>query len=204
MLILAAIASVFCAQIFAQRIAPSNDYVKCYSCNGAGKQKCTMCMGMGGSGNGMYYRACAYCRGAGVVKCGSCGGYGAVRYNNDEEECTLKIASSEEVGSDDYYSTGKTKAKSNSGGSTNGYYVGGGYNSGYGSGSSVSSGSSSSSTYTTCKTCGGTGRCTTCNNAGGSWEYTGYYTGENTRTWITCPSCNNLKRCYMCLGRGKY
>ena len=72
-----------------------------------------------------------------------------------------------------------------------GGYSGGGYDGG------------SSSSYTTCRICGGSGVCTSCNGRGGEWRSSGYYTGSGSQTWINCPSCNGSKRCFNCHGTGK-
>lgn len=74
---------------------------------------------------------------------------------------------------------------------------GGGYIEDYGT-------PSPSSTYTTCRTCGGSGVCTSCGGKGGEWRDTGYYTGSGSKSWIACPSCNGNKRCFNCHGTGRY
>lgn len=66
-----------------------------------------------------------------------------------------------------------------------------------------SSNSTPSSTYSTCRICGGSGICTSCNGSGGSWQDTGYYTGSGNKSWISCGSCNGNKRCFNCHGTGK-
>mgnify|MGYP002678529065 FL=1 len=70
--------------------------------------------------------------------------------------------------------------------------------SGYSSGSSSSSGRSS----TRCRSCGGTGLCTTCNGQGGYWEEVGYLTGTPNKKYITCPVCRGTKHCGVCRGVG--
>lgn len=184
--------------ISAHPLKPSgNDYIRCSSCNGRGRQQCAICMGMGGSGNGMYYRACWACRGAGVIQCGTCKGAGVIQYESDES--TLKIARG-----DDYYSSGnqgshsKSTTQSRNGGSySGGGYYGGGYSSG-----SSGSGSSRGSTKITCSGCGGTGACTACGGQGYWYADTGYYTGESITKKITCGSCNGTRRCGVCHGTG--
>lgn len=70
-------------------------------------------------------------------------------------------------------------------------------------GTSSSSGRSNSSTYTTCRVCGGTKKCTSCHGKGGEWRNTGYYTGSGNNSWINCPSCKGSRRCFNCNGTGK-
>lgn len=66
-----------------------------------------------------------------------------------------------------------------------------------------SSNNGGGSTYTTCRICGGTGKCTSCHGDGGHYADTGYYTGSGNRSWISCPSCNGSTRCFNCHGSGK-
>lgn len=69
---------------------------------------------------------------------------------------------------------------------------------------SINGGSSSgSSTYSTCRICGGTGVCTTCNGKKGSWHDTGYYTGSGNHSWIDCGVCHGTGRCFNCHGTGR-
>lgn len=195
LIIFGALVNLICVT-YAQPVAPTSgsDYIECSSCRGNGKQKCFMCMGMGGSGNGMYYRACSLCRGVGVIQCKSCNGTGVIEY--ESEESTLKITRG-----DDYYSSGNqgrtnssSKGKNNGGGySVNGFH-GGGY--------SGNSSRSSSSGSIRCSGCGGTGTCTACGGAGGRNEDVGYYTGKSHIKWISCGSCRGSKRCGVCHGKG--
>jgi hypothetical protein len=77
---------------------------------------------------------------------------------------------------------------------------------GNGSSSSSSSGGNynNSTTDNRCKTCGGSGVCSSCHGRGGSWQYTGYYVGDDSKSWISCPSCNGSGRCFMCHGSGRF
>ena len=75
----------------------------------------------------------------------------------------------------------------------------------YGSSGSNSNGNDKgNSTYTICRTCRGSGVCTSCGGRGGEWRDTGYYTGSDSRRWFNCPSCNGNKRCFNCHGTGRY
>lgn len=65
------------------------------------------------------------------------------------------------------------------------------------------SGSNNNSVYTTCRICGGTGVCTSCNGRGGEYQDTGYYTGSGNKSWISCGSCRGNKRCFNCHGTGR-
>ena len=67
-----------------------------------------------------------------------------------------------------------------------------------------SGGSSSGITYTTCRTCNGSGTCTSCNGRRGYYVDSGMYTGSGSRTWQNCPSCNGNGRCFNCHGTGRY
>lgn len=78
-----------------------------------------------------------------------------------------------------------------------------GYNGGGYSGGSHNGGSSGRA-YTTCRTCGGSGVCTSCNGRRGYYVDSGTYTGYNTQVWKDCPSCNGTGRCFNCHGKGKY
>lgn len=93
-----------------------------------------------------------------------------------------------------------------SGGSSGGSIVaGGGYNNGTvgGSNNNSTSGSSNRSLYTTCKSCNGTGICSSCRGQGGKIENTGYYAGNGSQSWINCGSCSGSGKCPICYGRGK-
>lgn len=80
----------------------------------------------------------------------------------------------------------------------------GGYNGSSGSSSSSSSGSyNRSSTSNHCKICGGSGTCASCSGRKGSWQDTGYYVGDGSKSWIPCSSCRGTGRCYMCHGTGR-
>lgn len=61
---------------------------------------------------------------------------------------------------------------------------------------------SSSNEPTRCPTCNGSTVCTSCRGNGGSWQHTGYYTGDDSKSWIDCPSCRGSGKCYMCYGKG--
>lgn len=61
----------------------------------------------------------------------------------------------------------------------------------------------SNSVYSTCRICGGSGVCTSCNGRGGEFRDTGYYTGSGSKSWISCPSCNGSKKCFNCHGSGR-
>lgn len=91
---------------------------------------------------------------------------------------------------------------------TNVYYNyppnGSGYSGGGNYGGNSYGGSSGSSTYTTCRSCGGSGVCTSCNGKRGYYVDSGTYTGYNTRVWKDCPSCNGTGRCFNCHGTGRY
>ena len=80
-------------------------------------------------------------------------------------------------------------------------YGGGSYGN-YNEGNSNSSGGGSA--YSSCRTCGGSGVCTSCGGKGGEWRDTGYYTGSGNKSWIDCPSCRGNKKCFNCHGTGKY
>jgi hypothetical protein len=71
---------------------------------------------------------------------------------------------------------------------------------------SPSSGGSynNSTTNNRCKTCGGSGVCSSCGGRKGSWQDTGYYVGDGSKSWIPCPSCNGSGRCFMCHGSGRF
>ena len=69
--------------------------------------------------------------------------------------------------------------------------------------SSSGSSSGSSSRYTKCTSCNGTGVCSSCGGRKGSWNDTGYYTGNDVKTWINCGSCGGSGRCPICHGRGR-
>lgn len=77
---------------------------------------------------------------------------------------------------------------------------------GYGSSSSSSSGGSynNSTTSNRCKTCGGSGICSSCGGRKGSWQDTGYYVGDGSKSWIPCGSCNGSGKCFMCHGTGRF
>lgn len=75
---------------------------------------------------------------------------------------------------------------------------GGGFSGGYGS----SGGGSSYSSSQTCRSCGGSGRCTGCNGEGKYWVDSGLYTGSGSRTRVNCGSCGGSGRCRVCYGRG--
>ena len=58
--------------------------------------------------------------------------------------------------------------------------------------------------YNRCRTCNGSGVCTSCRGRGGEWRDTGYYTGSNVKSWISCGSCSGNGRCFNCHGSGRY
>lgn len=128
--------------------------------------------------------ACGACFGTGICYgyvCMACGGTGAV-------QCAACAG----------YYAGKRMAEMQK---RNGNSAGGG--SVYVPPSSSNSPSSSGGVYSTCRICGGSGVCTSCNGRGGEFRDTGYYSGTNTKSWINCPSCNGNKRCFNCHGTGR-
>lgn len=79
------------------------------------------------------------------------------------------------------------------------------YYGGSGSSSNSSGGSyHSTTTDSRCKTCGGSGACTSCGGRKGSWQSTGYYVGDDSKSWIPCSSCNGSGHCFMCRGTGRF
>lgn len=163
----------------------SSTTVTCNVCSGTGITTCLLCSGVGGFNQyrcltyppyTSYYEwcPCMACGGAGKVMCTWCSGTGKITIHHNNTN-------------------------------TGGGNYGGGYNS-YGGGynyNNSSSSSSSSSVYTTCRICGGSGVCTSCNGRGGEWRDTGYYTGSNSQSWINCPSCHGNKKCFNCYGTGR-
>ena len=66
-----------------------------------------------------------------------------------------------------------------------------------------STSSGSSSAYTKCTSCNGSGVCSGCHGKKGSWQRTGYYVGDGSKSWIDCGSCRGSGKCPICYGRGK-
>lgn len=50
----------------------------CNYCGGDGELSCSYCMGLGGTGYGLYYLACMWCGGSGKIRCPSCQGTGEI------------------------------------------------------------------------------------------------------------------------------
>lgn len=50
----------------------------CSYCGGDGELSCSYCMGLGGTGYGLYYLACMWCGGSGKIKCPNCQGTGEI------------------------------------------------------------------------------------------------------------------------------
>lgn len=163
-----------------------DEYYTCGVCKGNGVITCLLCAGMGGSNQYRCmtvppYRSyyvfvkCMACGGGGKVTCNWCGGKGQIK-----------------------------KIKPSTTGNYGGGYSGGNYNyGGSGSGSGSSGSGSGYKAYSKCRTCGGSGVCTSCGGRGGEWRSAGYYTGDATKTWIECPSCHGNKRCFNCYGTGR-
>ena len=149
----------------------------------SGTVVCPVCFGTRGYYGYFGFTPCMNCGGRGVTSCGLCAAY---RAGYESMKKRLEEQKSQNNGS--YTSP------------SGGVYVvpGGSY------GSSSGDRSSSSSTYTQCRTCGGSGVCTSCHGSGGEWRDTGYYTGSGSKSWINCPSCNGNKRCFNCHGTGRY
>ena len=72
------------------------------------------------------------------------------------------------------------------------------------SNNSYGSGSNSSSSSITCRSCGGTGRCTGCSGKGKYWAEVGQYTGYYHEKETDCPICRGTGRCIECHGNGSY
>jgi len=147
----------------------------CGVCQGSGVIVCLLCSGAGGSQQWRCLTYPPYTQYYEWVNCMACGGTGMVY-------CTWCKG------------TGVVNVIQSSGGNNYNYNNSGSYN--YNS-------NSNSSSYDTCRICGGTGVCTSCNGTGGEWRDTGYYTGSGNKSWIDCPSCNGNKKCFNCRGTGR-
>lgn len=154
--------------------------VACQQCNGTGLSVCTTCHG---AGSYQTYRVQTYYPWASyyeTIACSRCNQTGKIK-------CDFCDGSGRRpnYNNSNIYNGG-------------GYYNGGG---GYNNGSS--GGYNSGSSDSRCSICGGSGVCSSCNGRGGSWQDTGYYIGEDSKSWIPCPSCNGSKQCFNCYGRGR-
>lgn len=133
----------------------------------------------------VYMLRCGFCQGSGKNPyngqfCGMCFGQGWIKNINAFNKKTSVM-----LDRDGKPMGGVSSATGGSNSSSNG------------SSSSGRSKSGSQSIYTTCRTCNGSGRCTSCNGRGTAWKI---YGGHDHQL---CPSCNGNGRCYNCHGTGR-